>query len=168
MTSVSEVLTSFIFSTMVPNTGDSKHLWSHIGGVMVSVLAIEPKVRGFKPGRGDGFFRAIEIRSTSCLGGEVKLSAPCSKILRHVKKVTCKYEQKYFARSNSNIPFESSSCFLLDDSAGMIVKRALVDETWVFLCWLYFTMVLHAHISVRTIGPLVAAVHRRSFTPWAR
>jgi hypothetical protein len=53
---------------------------------MVSVLAIEPKVRGFKSGRGDGFFRAIEIRSTSSMGGEVKLSAPCSKILRHVKK----------------------------------------------------------------------------------
>jgi hypothetical protein len=32
-------------------------------GVMVSVLAIGPKVRGFKPGRGDGFLRAIKIRT---------------------------------------------------------------------------------------------------------
>jgi hypothetical protein len=29
--------------------------------VMVSVLAIRPKVRGFKPSRGDGFLRAIKF-----------------------------------------------------------------------------------------------------------
>jgi hypothetical protein len=28
----------------------------HLGGVMVSMLAIRLKVRGFKPGRDDGFF----------------------------------------------------------------------------------------------------------------
>jgi hypothetical protein len=32
---------------------------SHLGGTMVSVLAIGPKIRGFKPGRGDAFLRAI-------------------------------------------------------------------------------------------------------------
>jgi hypothetical protein len=31
---------------------------------VVSVLATEHKGRGFKPGRGDGFLRAIEISST--------------------------------------------------------------------------------------------------------
>jgi hypothetical protein len=31
---------------------------------MVSVLAIGPKVGGFKPGRGDEFLKAIKIRST--------------------------------------------------------------------------------------------------------
>jgi hypothetical protein len=62
---------------------------------MVSVLAIGPKVRGFKPSQGDGFLRTIKIRSTSFLGGERKLSAPCRKILRHVK-ITSKYEQRYF------------------------------------------------------------------------
>jgi hypothetical protein len=37
-------------------------LWnSRLGDVMVSVLAIRPKVRGFKPSRGDGFLRAIKI-----------------------------------------------------------------------------------------------------------
>jgi hypothetical protein len=30
-----------------------------LGGVVVSVLATEPTGRGFKPGRGDGFLRAI-------------------------------------------------------------------------------------------------------------
>jgi hypothetical protein len=35
-----------------------------LSGVVVSVLAIGPKVRGFKPGRGYGFLRAIKILST--------------------------------------------------------------------------------------------------------
>jgi hypothetical protein len=29
--------------------------WSHLGGVVVSVLSIRPEFRGFIPGRGDGF-----------------------------------------------------------------------------------------------------------------
>jgi hypothetical protein len=61
-----------------------------LGGVTVSVLATGPKIRGFNPSRDDGFLRAIRIRSTPSLGGEVKLSAPCHKILRHVKKITSK------------------------------------------------------------------------------
>jgi hypothetical protein len=37
----------------------------HLGGVVVSVLAIEPKDCGFEPGQGDdGFLRAIKISST--------------------------------------------------------------------------------------------------------
>jgi hypothetical protein len=51
---------------------------------MVIVLAIRPKVRGFKLGRGDGFLRAIQIRSTPSFGGEVKPSAPYRKVLRNV------------------------------------------------------------------------------------
>jgi hypothetical protein len=66
-------------------TADS--VWfSRLGGVMVSMLATGPKVRGLKPDRGDGYLRAIKIRSTPCFGGEVKPSAPCRKILRHVKE----------------------------------------------------------------------------------
>jgi hypothetical protein len=59
--------------------------FSRLGDVMVSVLATGPKVRGLKPGRGDEFSRAIKIRTTS-FGEEVKPTAPCRKILRHVKK----------------------------------------------------------------------------------
>jgi hypothetical protein len=44
---------------------------------MVSVLAIESKVRGFKSGYDDGFLRAIKFLSTPSFGGEVKPSAPC-------------------------------------------------------------------------------------------
>jgi hypothetical protein len=41
---------------------------------MVRELAIVPKVREFKPGRGDGLLNAIKIRSTLFFGGEVKSS----------------------------------------------------------------------------------------------
>jgi hypothetical protein len=58
---------------------------SHLSGVMVSVLAIGPKVRRFKPSWGNGFLRVINIHSTPSFGGEVKLQAPCCKVLQHVK-----------------------------------------------------------------------------------
>jgi hypothetical protein len=51
---------------------------------VVSVLATGPKGRKFVPGQGDGFLRAIKIRSTSSFGWKVKPEVPCSKIL-HVK-----------------------------------------------------------------------------------
>jgi hypothetical protein len=35
-----------------------------LGGVVISVLATGSKVRWFKLGRGEGFLRAIKIRST--------------------------------------------------------------------------------------------------------
>jgi hypothetical protein len=58
---------------------------------MVSVLALPPKVRGFKPSWGDGFLRAIKVRSTLYFSGEVKPLTPC-KNLWHVK-VTLNYEE---------------------------------------------------------------------------
>jgi hypothetical protein len=58
---------------------------SRFGGVVVSVLAAGPIGRGFEPGQGDGFVRAIKIRSTPYFGWEVKPEVPCRKILRHVK-----------------------------------------------------------------------------------
>jgi hypothetical protein len=36
---------------------------------MVNVLEVGPKVRGLKPGLGDGFLRAIKTRSTPSFGG---------------------------------------------------------------------------------------------------
>jgi hypothetical protein len=68
-------------------------------GVLVSVLATGPKVRGFKPSRSDGFLKATIIRSTPSFGGKVNPSAPWRKILRKVN-ITSKYEQKYLARPN--------------------------------------------------------------------
>jgi hypothetical protein len=54
------------------------------GGVMVSV-PLDPRFAGSNPAQCDGFLRAIKIPSMPSFGGEVKPSAPCSKILRHVK-----------------------------------------------------------------------------------
>jgi hypothetical protein len=51
---------------------------------VVSVLDIEPKGRVFEPIQGDGFLRAIKIRSTPSFGWKVKPEVPC-KILRHFK-----------------------------------------------------------------------------------
>jgi hypothetical protein len=62
---------------------------------VISVPAIGPEVRGFKPCRGDGFLRSINIHSTFSFRGEVKPSVPCHKVLRHVK-ITSKREQIYF------------------------------------------------------------------------
>jgi hypothetical protein len=56
-----------------------------LGGVLVSVLATGPKSRRFELGRGDGFLKAIKIRSTPSLGWKVKPDVPCSKILRYFK-----------------------------------------------------------------------------------
>jgi hypothetical protein len=57
----------------------------HLGGVVVSVLATGLKGRGLEPGKGDRFFRVIKIRSTPSSRCEIKLEAPCHKILMHVK-----------------------------------------------------------------------------------
>jgi hypothetical protein len=49
-----------------------------LGGVVVSVLVTGPKGRGFDPGQGDGFLRAIKIRSTPSFVWEVKREGPMS------------------------------------------------------------------------------------------
>jgi hypothetical protein len=52
--------------------------YSRLGGVVVSVLATGPKGCWFKPGQGDGFLRAIKIRSTPSFGWEIKPEGPMS------------------------------------------------------------------------------------------
>jgi hypothetical protein len=52
-----------------------------LGGVVVSVLATGPKGCGFEPSQGDGFLRAIKIRSTP-FGWEVK-----RKLFQHVEEI---------------------------------------------------------------------------------
>jgi hypothetical protein len=51
-----------------------------LGGLVVSVLAGGPKVRGFKPGKGRSILMAIKIRSMPSFGGEVKPSKSCRNI----------------------------------------------------------------------------------------
>jgi hypothetical protein len=51
---------------------------SRLGGVMVSILATGPKGCVFEPSQGDGFLRAIKIRSTTSFRLEVKREGPMS------------------------------------------------------------------------------------------
>jgi hypothetical protein len=79
-------------------------------GALVIVLAIGLNVRGFKFGRGRLIFKGDKIRSTTSFGGEVKPSATCRKILRHVKD-PCGVWKRYFV-GKIHVHF-SPSFFLL-------------------------------------------------------
>jgi hypothetical protein len=59
--------------------------YCRLRGVAVGMLATGPKGPGLEPGQGDGYLRAIKIRSTSFIGCDVKPEVPCRKILLHVK-----------------------------------------------------------------------------------
>jgi hypothetical protein len=56
-----------------------------LGGLVVNVNAIGPKVRGLKPGRGVWPFMGKKSQHAYLPRG-TEPSAPCPKILRHVKK----------------------------------------------------------------------------------
>jgi hypothetical protein len=56
-----------------------------LGVLVVTCLELDPRFAASNEPEGDGFLRAIQIRSTAFFGGEVKLSAQCCKISRHVK-----------------------------------------------------------------------------------
>jgi hypothetical protein len=78
--------TFFVFVWIIRNCFGYCNGWDIVlGGVMVIVLAIGPKVRGFKPGLGQWIFKGEKIRSTTSFEGEVKLSAPCCKILWQIE-----------------------------------------------------------------------------------
>jgi hypothetical protein len=81
--------TSFNYYTINRNISGDIHLHSHrkislnkesmlnnvfifLGGLVVSMLSIIPKVSGFKHGRGRWILRAIKIRITPSYGGEIK------------------------------------------------------------------------------------------------
>jgi hypothetical protein len=71
------------FTTAKPHSfllAVTMQLYCRLSGIVVSVLATGPEGWGFKPGRGDGFLRAIKIRSTPFFGWEVKPEVPCHKI----------------------------------------------------------------------------------------
>jgi hypothetical protein len=63
---------------------NSATLWVALGGIIVIVLAIEPRVRGFKPGRGRWISEGDKNSMHDFLRREEKPSATC-KILRYGK-----------------------------------------------------------------------------------
>jgi hypothetical protein len=85
------------------------HGASRLRGVVVSVLDTGPNDRGFKAGRGDGFLRAIKIRSTPSFGWEVKPVVPCRKIRFYgMLKIPCGISDTDRQNSHS---FANSSYF---------------------------------------------------------
>jgi hypothetical protein len=91
-------------------------LLSRLGGVIVSVLAIGPKVCRFKPAWGDCILRAIKIRAMPL--------ARCNKILRHVKNLF-EVWTKIFQKQNSYFPRQVPPDLLLDISARRIARELL-------------------------------------------
>jgi hypothetical protein len=136
---------------------------SRLGGVEVSMLATRPKGRGFKPGRCDGFLRAIKIRSTPSFGWEVKPEVPCRNILRHVKDPL-----RYLRYWIDKILTPSSILLLAPDVCASRTAREILWTTQeLSSAGIIITMALHAHISPGgwTIGPLVAEVLRHCLNP---
>jgi hypothetical protein len=87
--------------------------------LLCCMLAIGPKVRGCRLRWGDGYLRAIKIRSTPSFEEEVNPEAPCRKILRRVK-VSYKNEQKYYA--SQDLSFHSPvppACYQITVLVGM-------------------------------------------------
>jgi hypothetical protein len=89
-----------------------------LGGLVVIMLSTGPKVHRFKPdlAEDNGFLRAIKISSMTSFQGEVKLSAPCCKILWHVKD-PCGVRQRYSVGSIQG-HFSPNPCSLLGASAA--------------------------------------------------
>jgi hypothetical protein len=74
-----------------------------------------------------GFLRAIKIHSMTCVGGEVKPSVSCHRILWHIEE-PYKYEKRYFIAKFTAISHQVSPALLLRVSVGNC-QRALVDES---------------------------------------
>jgi hypothetical protein len=88
-----------------------------LGSVMVSMLAIRPKVGRFNI-EGNRFLRAIKIHSTSSFGEEVKLETPCCKILWHVKITTSM--NKVLHKAKFIIPFaHPPACYQMSLLVGL-------------------------------------------------
>jgi hypothetical protein len=79
---------------------------------------------GSNTAKGDGFLRVIKICRTPSFRGEVKPSAPCRKILQHIKE-PLKNTKEMFCRLNSSFRLPVPPALLLDDSAGIVRE----------LCW---------------------------------
>jgi hypothetical protein len=65
--------------------------YAFIGRARWSSDNVDPRFAGSNPAEDNGFLRVIKIRSTTSFVGELKLSVPCRKILRHVKE-PCEYK----------------------------------------------------------------------------
>jgi hypothetical protein len=158
VTSLPFYLKYFPWNNTFFNLPDLSLLFSRtcrLGGVVVSVIATWPKGRGFEPGEGNGFLRAIKIRSTPSFGSEVKPKVPCHKILRHVKDLL-----KSHGDGQTKFSFPSPILLLTPemslltgppDSTGSS-QSALVDKLGVSPSLYHHTMVHIANHPGWTVG----------------
>jgi hypothetical protein len=136
--------------------------------VVVSVLASGPKGRGFEPGQGDGFLRAIKTRSTPSFGWEVKPEVPCRKILQHVKEIS-----KSQWDEDTKFSFPSPILLLVPEMALLTgppdstggCHSVLVDELGVIPSQYHYTMVHITNHPGMNERPVEAAVLRRQSHP---
>jgi hypothetical protein len=95
---------------------------------LVIVLAIGRKVRGFRPGRGRWIFNSDKNPySTPFVRGEVKPSAPCRKILWHVKE-PAEYDRDTSLVKTTAVSRQMSHALLVAASADYY-QRSLMDES---------------------------------------
>jgi len=85
-------------------------------------MSLDPKFEGSNAGRGYEFLRAIKIYHTPSLGGELKPSDPCPKILPHVK-LTSKYEQSCLEGQIHHFLHQVPPDLLLLDFAGKTARE---------------------------------------------
>jgi hypothetical protein len=87
---------------------------------------MNPRFAGSNPAEDDGFLREIKILSMTSFGGQVKTSALCREILRHVK-TPAEYEKDALSAKFMAISRQVYTASLPGVSAGYC-QRALVDE----------------------------------------
>jgi hypothetical protein len=122
-----------------------------------SVLVTGPKGRWFEPGQGDGFLKAIKIRSTPSFGWEVKLEAH---VVRFYGMLKISWSPTGTDRLNSHFlrPFSYSlqRCLCWQDRQSTGGRQsALADKLGVSPSWYHHTMV-HIKITRGTLNlPLV-------------
>jgi hypothetical protein len=103
-----------------------------LSGIMVSMLAIGPKVHRFKPGWGDGFLGVIKICSMPSFRGEVKPLAPWHKCLRHVKNLA-QYERDTASAKFKDVSRQIPASLL--DVCAVTRECWWMHQDWLELRW---------------------------------
>jgi hypothetical protein len=93
---------------------------------VVACLPLDPRFARSIQAEDHGFLRAIKIHRTTSFVGEVKLSVPCRKILRHAKYSYSMKEIGYTCWKNLR-PFLAKFILLHYHMSAGYCQRALVD-----------------------------------------
>jgi hypothetical protein len=125
---------------------------------MVSMLAIGPEVCGFKPSQGQWIFKGDANLQHTFLRRGSKAVGPCCEILQHAKNLFTIWT-KILCKSKFIISFTISSCL-----AARWLLVGFTREPWCSKQESYPVDIIPP-TGGWTVGSLVAAVQRCSFTP---